>query len=234
MSKLPFEEFLARLFCQFIATSNSINTKYHFVSSNPAQSIQLYNGFKNINFKTLTVNNTELEYVETENGKKIIVMLHHLGEQDRYFNHEDYIANIRDALNYIDNAILFVIHNSSLETITSTCTDVSSKGGVFTSEYVNNALVNLGTGLDDELIFKYLISQNEKKIETENLSIFGYESLYKSIQKKTINLKEHGLFLEPRLSDIDCEKELNKELDKNYRLSKLINTKVRDFEDDPF
>ncbi|WP_063668659.1 DNA phosphorothioation-dependent restriction protein DptH [Aliivibrio fischeri] len=233
MSKLPFEEFLARLFCQFIATSNSINTKYHFVSSNPAQSIQLYNGFKNINFKTLTVNNTELEYVETENGKKIIVMLHHLGEQDRYSNHEDYIANIRDALNYIDNAILFVIHNSSLETITSTCTDVSSKGGVFTSEYVNNALVNLGTGLDDELIFKYLISQNEKKIETENLSIFGYESLYKSIQKKTINLKEHGLFLEPRLSDIDCEKELNKELDKNYRLSKLINTKVRDFEDDP-
>lgn len=233
MSKLPFENFLARLFCQFITTSNSIDTKYHFVSSNPAQSIQLYNGFKSINFKSLTIGESELEYVETENGKKIIIMLHHLGEQDRHSNHEDYIASIRDALNDIDNAILFVIHNSSLETITSTCTDVSAKDSVFTTSYVKSALTELGRGLDDELIFKYLISNNEKNVQEQNLSIFGYESLYKSIKKKTIDLKEHGFFSEPRLSDIDNEKELNKELDKNAHLSKIIASRVHDFGDDP-
>ncbi|MEY8213874.1 MAG: hypothetical protein RPR97_05235, partial [Colwellia sp.] len=233
MSKLPFEEFLARLFCQFITTSNSMDTKYHFVSSNPVQSVQLYNGFKNINFKSLTIDGLELDYVETENGIKIIVMLHHLGEQDRYSNNEDYIANVRDTLNKIDDAILFVINNSSLETITTTFIDVSRKDGVFTPSYVKNSLAKLGVGLKDELIFKYLISDNEKKIEEQNLSIFGYESLYKSIQKKTIDLKEHGFFLEPRLCDIHDEKELKKELDKNARLSKVIASRVHDFGDDP-
>ncbi len=233
MSKQPFEEFLARLFCQFITTTNSIDTKYHFISSNPGQSIQLYNGFKKIHFKSITVGGSELEYVEAGNGKKIIVMLHHLGQQDNHSNHEDYIASIRDAINEIDNAILFVIHNSSLETITSTCTDVSVRGSVYTPLHVNNALKKLGMGLKDELIFNYLISSNEINIREQNLSIFGYESLYKSIQKKTIDLKEHGLFHEPRLFDIDNEKELKKELDKNSNLSKNIAARVHDFDDDP-
>ncbi|WP_197411211.1 DNA phosphorothioation-dependent restriction protein DptH [Colwellia sp. TT2012] len=233
MSKQPFEEFLARLFCQFITTTNSIDTKYHFISSNPDQSIQLYNGFKKINFKSITIGDSELEYIEADNGKKIIVMLHHLGQQDSHSNHEDYIASIRDAINEIDNAILFVIHNSSLETITSTCTDVSAKGSVYTPLYVNKALKKLGLGLKDELIFNYLISSNEINIREQNLSIFGYESLYKSIQNKTIDLKEHGLFHEPRLFDIDNEKELKKELDKNSNLSKKIAARVHDFGDDP-
>ena len=233
MSKQPFEEFLARLFCQFITTTNSIDTKYHFISSNPGQSIQLYNGFKKIHFKSITIGESELEYVEADNGKKIIVMLHHLGQQDSHSNHEDYIASIRDAINEIDNAILFVIHNSSLETITSTCTDVSAKGSVYTPLYVNKELKELGIGLKDELIFNYLISSNEINIREQNLSIFGYESLYKSIQKKIIDLKEHGLFHEPRLFDIDNEKELKKELDKNSNLSKNIAARVHDFGDDP-
>lgn len=233
MSKQPFEEFLARLFCQFITTSNSIDTKYHFVSSNPAQSLQLYNGFKNLSFKTLAVGDSTLNYIETDNGKKIIVMLHHLGEQDNNSNHEDYIASIRDALNDIENAILFVINNSSLETLTSTFTDVSVGNSVFTPKYVNEALIEHGKGIKDELIFKYLVNNTEQKIKDQNLSIFGYESLYKSIHKEKIDLKEHGLFPEPRLSDINDEKELKKELDKNASLSKIIHSRVHDFGDDP-
>ncbi len=233
MSKLPFEEFLAGLFCQFITTSNSIDTKYHFISSNPAQSLQLYNGFKNLNFKPLVVGNSTLNYVETENGKKIIVMLHHLGEQDNNSNHEDYIAGIRDALNDIEDAILFIIHNSSLETLTSTFTDVSVNNSVFTPRYVNDALIEHGKGIKDELIFKYLVTSAEQKIKEQNLSIFGYESLYKSIHKERIDLKEHGLFPEPRLSDISNEKELKKELDRNTRLSQIINSILHDFGDEP-
>lgn len=233
MSKLPFEEFLAGLFCQFITTSNSIDTKYHFISSNPTQSLQLYNGFKNLNFKPLVVDHSTLNYVETENGKKIIVMLHHTGDQDNNSNHEDYIAGIRDALNDIENAILFVINNSSLETLTSTFTDVSVSNSVFTPRYVNDALIEHGKGIKDELIFKYLVTSTEQKIKDQNLSIFGYESLYKSIHKERIDLKEHGLFPEPRLSDISNEKELKKELDKNASLSKIIRDRVHDFGEEP-
>ncbi|WP_182440111.1 DNA phosphorothioation-dependent restriction protein DptH [Colwellia sp. RSH04] len=233
MSKLPFEEFLAGLFCQFITTSNSIDTKYHFISSNPAQSLQLYNGFKNLNFKPLVVGNSTLNYVEAENGKKIIVMLHHLGDQDSNTNHEDYIAGIRDALNDIKDAILFVINNSSLETLTSTFTDVSVNNSVFTPKYVNKALVEHGSGIKDELIFNYLVAREENRIKEQNLSIFGYESLYKSIHKEKIDLREHGLFSEPRLSGIDDVKALKKELDRNARLSQIINSRVHDFGDEP-
>ena len=233
MSKLPFEEFLARLFCQFIAQSNSLNNKYHFSSSDPAQSIKLYNGFKSLNFKSLPVGKSSLNYVEIENGKKVIVMLHHLGEQDNNSNHEDFIASIRDELNDIENAVLFVINNSSLETLTSTFTDVSVNHSVFTPKYVNEALVEHASGIKDELIFNYLVAREEKKIKEQNLSIFGYESLYKSIHKEKIDLKEHGLFSEPRLSEIDDEKALKKELDRNARLSQIINSRVHDFGDEP-
>ena len=211
-----------------------MDTKYQFISSNPAQSLQLYNGFKNLNFKYFTVGNSTLNYIEAENGIKIIVMLHHLGEQDNNSCHEDYIASIRDALNDIDNAILFVINNSSLETLTSTFTDVSVGNSVFTPKYVNDALIELGKGNKDELIFKYLVNRTEQKIKDQNLSIFGYESLYKSVHKESIDLKEHGLFPEPRLSDINDEKELKKELDKNASLSMIIHEKVHDFVDDPY
>jgi DNA phosphorothioation-dependent restriction protein DptH len=174
-----------------------------------------------------------LNYVETENGKKIIVMLHHLGDQDNNSNHEDYIAGIRDALNDIEDAILFVINNSSLETLTSTFTDVSVNNSVFTPRYVNNALIEHGKGIKDELIFKYLVTSEEQKIKDQNLSIFGYESLYKSIHNERIDLKEHGLFPEPRLADISNEKELKKELDKNASLSKIIRDRVHDFGEEP-
>ena len=233
MSKPLFEEFLARLFCQFIAKSNSIDTKYHFISSNPAQSIQLYNGFKSLTFKSLLVSNSTLNYIEAENGKKIIVMLHHLGEQDSNSNHEDYIASIRDKLNDIENAILFVIHNSSLETLTSTFIDVSENNSVYTPKYVNEALVAFSSGIKDALIFSYLVARAEEKIKDQNLSIFGYESIYKSIYKEKINLKEHGLFSEPRLSEINDEKALKRELDRNALLSKRVNSIVNDFGGEP-
>jgi len=233
MSNQPYEQFLANLFCQSIESSDSLNTKYHFASSNPIQSIKLYNGFKNLGFKELIVNNAPLNYIETSGGKKIIVMLHHLGVQDRNSSHEDYIASIRDALNDIDNSILFLINNSSLETLTSTFTDVSVDSGIYTTKRVNQALLNLGVGHKNELIFKYLVSNTQRQIDEENLSIFGYEPLYKSIHKDYIDIQEHGFFPEPRIYDIDNEKNLAKELDKNIRLSRTIHSLVNDFGDDP-
>ncbi|MEG6468282.1 DNA phosphorothioation-dependent restriction protein DptH [Enterobacter bugandensis] len=232
MLNQPFEGFLANLFCQSIELSNSLNTKYHFVSSNPTQSIKLYNGFKSLGFKELFINNAPLKYVETSSGKKIIVMLHHLGVQDRNSSHEDYIASVRDALNDIDNAILFLINNSSLETLTSTFADVSADNGIFTPKSINQALLDLGTGHKNELIFNYLVSNKQRQIDEENLSIFGYEPLYKSIHKDHIDIQEYGFFPEPRIYDIDNEKHLARELDRNIRLARTVHSLVNDFGDE--
>lgn len=232
MSNQPFEHFLANLFCQSIELSNSLNTKYHFASSNPVQSIKLYNGFKSLGFKELFVNDAPLKYVETSSGKKIIVMLHHLGVQDRNSSHEDYIASIRDTLNDIDNSILFLINNSSLDTLTSTFADVSADNGIYTPKCVNQALLKLGVGHKNQLIFNYLVSNTQRQIDEENLSIFGYEPLYKSIHKDLIDIQEHGFFPEPRVYDIDNEKNLARELDRNIRLAKTIHSLVNDFGDE--
>jgi len=233
MSKVPFEEFLARLFCQFVATASSIDTKYHFISSNPNQSTQLYNGFKKVGFKSLIVEGTSLKYVETDSGKRIIVMLHYFGEQTKLSFHEDFIASIRDALNTLDNTILFVIHNSSLDTILSTCTDISVKGGVYTPSYVNNSLLEACSEHPNNLIIKKLIFTKERDINEQNLSIFGYESLYGSIQGEKIDLKKQGLLHDPRLFDIFDEKEISREVDRNIFLSRQIHSKVNDSGDEP-
>ncbi len=125
MFKVPYEEFLAKLLCRFVDETKTNDTKYHYVCSNPDQATQLYNGFSKLGFSSLTINETQLNYVTTNNGKKIIVMLHHIAEQTLNTYHEDFIASVRDELNSIKNAVLFVIHNSALETILTTCKDLS-------------------------------------------------------------------------------------------------------------
>ncbi|WP_182500710.1 DNA phosphorothioation-dependent restriction protein DptH, partial [Pantoea agglomerans] len=232
MLNQQFEVFLANLFCIYIDEINSQNTKYQYVSSNPEQSLKLYNGFKSLGFKTLKVNDSMVNYVESCGGQKIIVMLHHLGEQDANSSHEDYIASVRDAINDIENAILFIINNSSLETLTTTFTDTCAAGGVYASENVSKALSNLGYKHKEKLIYESLIAISQKTIDEENLSIFGFEKLYKSLHCEKIDIKEHGFFPEPRLSDINNETQLRKELYKNKILSMTINAIVNDFSDD--
>jgi len=232
MLKVPFEEFLATLLCRFIDESKSNDTKYHYVCTNPDQARELYNGFTQLTFSQLEVANVQLRYITTANGKKIIVMLHDGAEEKADTYHEDFIARIRDELNNLDNTVLLVIHNSSLETILTTCKDLSIENRAFSPNSVQNELQRLSENHPFIKIVNVFIERKQKSIKDQNLSVFGYKSLYKTIVNNSLNYKEESLFSDPRLSDNDNSRQIKGDIERNARLYQTITNKVNDCVDD--
>ena len=194
MLKAPYEEFLAQLCCSYLDDVKTNDSKYHYVCSNPEQAVNLFNGFRNIGFSNLPVNGALLNYITTGNGLKVIVMLHHVGDATANSYHEDFIASIRDELNNLSNTVLLVIHNSSLETILSTCKDLSLDNRVYTPKFVQDKLVKLAQNHPSTNVVNALIARREKIITDQKRSVFAYQSVYKTIIGNTIDFREESLF----------------------------------------
>ena len=117
MLKVPFERFLVKLLCQFIDDNNKQSSKFHFESADPQRATMLYNSFRYYADKKIPIDGAPIYVITTDKNHQILVMLHRDGEQNDDTYNEDFIANVRDELNKLDNASLVVIHNSSLDSI---------------------------------------------------------------------------------------------------------------------
>lgn len=228
MLNVPYEEFLADLCCRYLDDVKTNDSKYHYICSNPEQAVKLYNGFKKLGFSTLIVKDVILNYVTTSNGQNVIVMLHNIGEVTLNTYHEDFIASIRDELNNISNAILLVIHNSSLETILTTCKNLSLDNRVYTPEFVERTLVKRSQSHPYINVINALIERRTKILKDQKRSIFAYKSIYKAIIGSTISYQDELLFDDSRLMDNDNLRQIKGEIEKNSTLYQSINNKVKD------
>ncbi|WP_444997908.1 DNA phosphorothioation-dependent restriction protein DptH [Aliikangiella sp. IMCC44359] len=233
MSKVPFEQFLVSLFCERIDESNLQETKFHYICSDPEQSKRLYSAFNAYNkgFKTVKVDEVDVHYVETNSSIKVLVMLHQNGVDARDTYNEDFIANVRDALNDIERAVLFVIHNSSLDTILTSCQSLSSNGQVFTPEYVYEKLTRLSQDHPYPQLMQVLNEKQREDVVEQNLSVFGFISLYESVVGKTVDFSKQGLFQDRRLFDIENKREILGDVKSNSYLHSKINSLVSSFSD---
>lgn len=231
MLKVPFEQFLAKLLCQFIDDNYEQNSKFHFESADPQRATKLYNAFRDYADKMLSVDisGTPINAITTDKNHRILIMLHRDGEQGIDTYNEDFIANVRDELNKLDNTNLVVIHNSSLDTILTSFQNLNAKGQIFTPESIKEALINLIVSHDHPPIMQILLSYRERKIVEENLSIFAYEYLYNSIINNTVDFANEGLFRDPRLFTLTNKKEIEGDIKDNSFLYNVIDRYVTDF-----
>lgn len=233
MSKVPFEQFLVSLLCQHVDNNNRQETKFHYVCSDPGQAKRLFSAFhayKN-GFNTLKVDDVDVHYVETASKIKVLVMLHHNAEDSRETYNEDFIANVRDALNDIGRAVLFVIHNSSLDTILTSCQSLSAAGQVFTPEYVHKELSNLSENHPYPQLIQALSEKQLNDVAEQNLSVFGCISLYESIVSNSVDFAGQGLFQDRRLFDIENKRVILGDVRSNSYLYSKISSQVLDFSD---
>ena len=233
MSKVPYEQFLVSLLCQHIDTSRLQDTKFHYICSDPSQATRLFNAFRaySAGIQTLKIDDVEVSYVETASKIKVLVMLHHNGEDSKDTYSEDFIANVRDALNDIERAVLFVIHNSALDTILTSCQSLSADGQVFTPKYVHGELTKLAKDHPYPKLIEILSKKQLNEIVDQNLSVFGCVSLYNSIISHTVNFSEQGLFQDTRLFDIENKKEIQGDVNQNSALYSKISNQISAFSD---
>jgi len=233
MSRVPYEQFLASLFCQHIDQNKLQETKFHYICSDPEQAARLFNAFRAYNegFHALKVDGVDVNYVETTSKIKVLVMLHHNGEENRNTYNEDFIANVRDAINDIERAVLFVIHNSALDTILTSCQSLSADGQVFTPKYVHQELIKLAKDHPYPQLIEVFGERQLDKVVEQNLSVFGCLSLYNSINSRTIDFAGQGLFQDRRLCDIENKKEIRGDVKTNSELYSKISSLVSAFSD---
>ena len=229
MLKVPFERFLVKLLCQFINDNNKQSSKFHFESADPQRATMLYNSFRYYADKKVPIDGAPIYVITTDKNHQILVMLHRDGEQNDDTYNEDFIANVRDELNKLDNASLVVIHNSSLDSILTSFQNLNTKGQIFTPESIKEALEHLIKTHDHQQLMQILLSHRERKIIEENLSIFAYEYLYNSIINNTVDFYNEGLFRDSRLFDLTNKNEIEGDIKGNARLYSVIDKYVSDF-----
>jgi hypothetical protein len=221
MSQVPFESFLLNLFLESIKLGNTRSTKFHYVCSDPDKAKKLFNarlGVLNTKNSSLIIGEVTVPDVEAQCGLKLIIMLHDSAAKEKDTYSEDFIANVRDAINNLENTSLFVIHNSALETILTSCQDISVNDGVFTPEYVQNQLDKLAQKHKHTNVIEAIAEKQKRDVEEQNLSVFGYEALYNSIINNETKFQQHGLFQDSRLLDFTDKKAIKNDINKNGRL----------------
>lgn len=221
MSQVPFESFLLKLFLESIELGNTRSTKFHYVCPDPDKAKKLFNarlGVLNTKNSSLIIDDVTVPVVEAECGLKLIIMLHDSAAKEKETYSEDFIANVRDAINNLENTSLFVIHNSALETILTSCQDISVNKGVFTPEYVQNQLDKLAQEHKHTNVIEAIAEKQKRDVEEQNLSVFGYEALYNSIINNETKFQQHGLFQDSRLLAITDKKAIKNDINKNGRL----------------
>lgn len=221
MSQVPFESFLLNLFLESIKLGNTRSTKFHYVCSDPDKAKKLLNarlGVLNTKNSTILIDGVTVPFVEAECGLKLIIMLHDSAAKEKETYSEDFITNVRDAINNLENTSLFVIHNSALESILTTCQDISINDRVFTPQYVQKQLDKLAQKHKHTNVIEAIAEKQKRDVEEQNLSVFGYEALYNSIINNETKFQQHGLFQDSRLLGFTDKKAIKNDIDKNGRL----------------
>ncbi|HHU4049030.1 TPA: DNA phosphorothioation-dependent restriction protein DptH, partial [Enterobacter cloacae] len=228
MSKEHFENFLACSFYEFFCERKFRDSKFHYVCPNNKHAFNLFRGFESLGFKEIVLKGALIKYI-TINDQNVLIMLHDCNGCLPYTYHEDFIATIRDELNSHPGFSLLIIHNSTLDTILTTSSDLSSSGFVFTNEYIEDKL--LSKIPDGNLLLKLLTKRRSHIINVENGSIFSFENIHACINNERLDLTKEGLFNDDRLYDVNNEKDLLGSIKENEKLFNDIAKIVNDYDD---
>lgn len=234
MSSKQFETFLADSFIKWTNASAKPGFRYQFKSPNLEYSRDLFDALLDrTKGKTLAYLGQHLPYLVCERTK-IIPVLHH--EEGEGFT-ENFISHLRDQIagqnGVFSNAALFVIHNSMLDTLINSATDVSTTGNVWHPKLFAKqleALIQPASGTS--AILHCLLDDQLKLIIEEGSTVFGFKPLFESLYTEKLDLEPLGLFNDPFLLTLGSQRnQARNRIDENRRLREEIEEKVEHYAD---
>jgi DNA phosphorothioation-dependent restriction protein DptH len=234
MSVKPFEEFMVDCLFRWVKKDIQPGARYHFKSADYENTVKLYEAFvANSIDQSLDFNGHELKYIEIDGIRVLFAMQ---GDSALGFT-ENYISHLRDKVasqsGVFSNCALFYIHNSSLDTLINSATDVGAEGAIWHPKIfhkeLNNLIILHGTQLP---LFTCLLEDQMRVVVDDGATIFGFSSLYKSLSGGVVDFEELGLFEDPMLLQmVQHTPQIKRRLEENRSLRRDIEFSVANYRD---
>ncbi len=232
MSAKPYEQYLAEQFMDWVGSDIQAGTRYQFKSPDAENSKRLYQAFVRLAAgQTLSLAGVSLPTVMC-NGVALLPVLH--GEAPLGCT-ENYISHLRDAVasrsGEFASTALLIIHNSMLDTLINSALDVAAMGAIWHPQTLQTRLASLIDPYSDmrELSNCLLLDQLEMVTE-EGATIFGFASLYRSLEDGQLDFSELGLFDDPLIQKMSGQTaQIRRRLDENRSLRRHIEFSVEHY-----
>lgn len=201
MSERRFEAFLVRNLKGWLATRIKPGDRFQFRSTDPKNTVSILAALRSASDGEVSDGEQPLSYLNID-GVKLIIAGHaeeKAVEQGCYT--DNYLAKLRDDVVEKNHALLMV-HNSTLDTITSSTFDLAQHGAIWSIDKIKSLLEGLiDDSMNNRVTSKCLLDLQSRIIASEGASIFGFRSLYESMTDGDLRFDELGLFNDPHLTD---------------------------------
>src|SRR5690606_5777796 len=133
-----------------------------------------------------------------------------------------------------ENTSLLIIHNSLLDTLVNSATDLSILGMPWSPSHVRNELSKLAeTNERPNKIYDCILDWQATVIADEGGSAFGFRKMYDSIKNDlSLDLRPLALFNDKGLSEMDKPQQIRRRLDDNRRLHEEFERVAHHFPDE--
>lgn len=234
MSVRQFETYLAQHFVEWVSADIQPGYRYQFKSPNAENALHLYEIFLGMaGNNRISFGAQQLPYIDC-NGVQLIPVLH--GEEGVAFT-ENYISLLRDQVagrsEEFSRCALLFIHNSMLDTLINSATDVAAPGAIWHPSVLAQKLSKLIVpGSKNGALSTCLLEDQLAMIAEEGATVFGFEPLFHSLQDGVLDFAELKLFSDPMIMNMTGQTtQIRRRLDKNRALRQEIEFNVEHFGD---
>ncbi|GAA4493830.1 DNA phosphorothioation-dependent restriction protein DptH [Pseudaeromonas paramecii] len=234
MSAKPYEQFLAEQCIDWIGQDIQAGTRYQFKSPDAENAKRLYQAFVTLSGgQTLSLGHMALPKVMC-NGIALLPVLH--GDAPEGCT-ENYISHLRDAVasrsGDLAQAGLLIIHNSMLDTLINSASDLAAPGAIWHPHTLQSKLAGLIDPYNDMRELSQCLLQDQLAIVTEEgATVFGFASLYRSLEDGRLEFSELGLFDDPLIRQMSGQSaQIRRRLDANRTLRRHIEFCVEHYAD---
>jgi DNA phosphorothioation-dependent restriction protein DptH len=232
MSVRPYENYLAEHFIEWVTQEIHPGFRYQFKSPDADNALNLHQAFLDLaHEQTIEVDGNRLPIVRC-NDVFLIPVLH--GEQG--FT-ENYISYLRDKVagrdHQFSRAALLIIHNSLLDTLINSASDVAAPGAIWHPKRFEKELETLiDQRVDGRDLSICLLKDQLAMITEEDATVFGFAPLYKTLTDGVLEFGELGLFNDPMILTMKGQpSQIRRRLDENRTLRRDIEFTVEHYSD---
>ncbi|WP_206199086.1 DNA phosphorothioation-dependent restriction protein DptH [Thiomicrorhabdus indica] len=227
MSNQPFNDFLVNNMVSWLEKYIQAGYRYRFFSDNKKQIVGLLDSLKVMSQSSVEFSGIKLPVVHIS-GVDLIFVNDVEGEMN-----ENFISNLRDSTkpdaDVLNNHALLVLHQSSLDTLINSATDLSIGDGPLNPVVAQRILEEKSKNSSHPKLFNVLIENQARYIEATEQSIFGYESIFNSINSDELDFKSLGLFEDKDLQNLYSVPKIRKRIEENKKLYEEVEKAVVEF-----
>ena len=237
MSEVQFDVFLKDQLVAWLNERIVAGRRYQFRSSDGENTQNLIRAFCTAASDAVEVGDTSIPCIVIGGVRLVCVAHSDDGVSATAFN-ENYISMLRDRVaeqsDGFENTSLLIVHNSLLDTLINSATNLAGSGMPWSPNAVRDSLLRLADASERPTkVYDCLLDWRAEIVRDEGGSVFGFRGIYESIcSDDSLDLRALGLFNDKGLPEMDKPMQIRRRLEDNRRLHEEFERVTHHFPDE--